>query len=622
MGIHISSHSKYGDFRYPSGAVPAHSTIIFDIRVPRYYGIKDVYLVWIDDENDQRQYIKMNWKGIDGGRDVFEKSEEVKQSGLVWYYFQLRTVTKTFYVGKNKDKIVEIDVEPPSWQITIFDPDFTTPDWIKGGLFYHIFVDRFAKVGSTTLKERVVFREDWGGLPHFEPNEHGEVMNNDFFGGNLKGIISKLDYLQSLGVTCLYLSPIFDAFSNHKYDTGNYKEIDCMFGTKEDFRKLCSEGKKRGIRILLDGVFNHTGSDSIYFNRKETYDSLGAFQSDKSEYYSWFNFLEYPNKYESWWGIDTLPAINENDPSYLEFITGENGIGTRWLREGASGWRLDVADELPDIFLEKFRKAVKQFDSEALIVGEVWEDASHKIAYGKRRHYFQGRQLDSVMNYPFKNAIIQFIRYGEAELLHDVVTTIWRNYPAQVVHCLMNMLGTHDTRRILTALAGDELYDASKKEKSLVTMTEEQRKKGLTLLKLASFIQMTLPGVPCIYYGDEAGMEGYEDPFNRRCYPWGKEEKDLINWYKQLGSIRKHLTVFKDGSYETIYSKHSVFLFQRVNEQEKVIIGVNRSDQPFHLDVEQPYEDVLHQIEVRDEYIIKPNQCCLLLLKDTANKHS
>ena len=622
MENHISSHTKYGDFRYPSGAVPANSSIIFDIRVPRYYGTKDMYLVWIDDENDQRQYIKMNWKGIECGRDVFEKSVEVKRPGLVWYYFQLRTVTKISYVGKNKDEIVETDIEPPSWQITIFDPDFTTPDWIKGGLFYHIFVDRFAKVGSTTLKERVIFREDWGGLPYFEPNEHGEVMNNDFFGGNLKGIISKLDYLQSLGVTCLYLSPIFDAFSNHKYDTGNYKEIDCMFGTKEDFRKLCSEGKKRGIRILLDGVFNHTGSDSIYFNRKETYNSLGAFQSDKSEYYSWFNFLEYPNKYESWWGIDTLPAINENDPSYLEFIAGEKGIGTRWLREGASGWRLDVADELPDNFLEKFRKAVKQFDSEALIIGEVWEDASHKIAYGKRRHYFQGRQLDSVMNYPFKNAIIQFIRYGEAELLHDVVTTIWRNYPTQVVHCLMNMLGTHDTRRILTALAGDELYDASKKEKSQVMMTKEQRKHGLTLLKLASFIQMTLPGVPCIYYGDEAGMEGYEDPFNRRCYPWGKEEKDLISWYKKLGSIRKHLTVFKDGSYETIYSKHSVFLFQRMNKQEKVIIGVNRSDQPFHLDVEQSYLDVLHQMEVRNEYIIKPNQCCLLLLKDTANKHS
>lgn len=602
-----------GNFRYPSGAVPTESNIIFNIQIPRYYGLKEVYLVRIKDKDNQYEYRKMNWRGIENGRDVFETSIEVNNQGLIWYYFQLKSVTTTLYVGKDYDGILETDVEPPSWQLTVYDKSFTTPEWIKGGMFYHIFVDRFAKEGSSTIKDHVVVRNDWGGLPVYAPNEKGEVMNNDFFGGNLKGIISKLDYLQSLGVTCVYLSPIFEAYSNHKYDTGDYTKIDPMFGTLEDFHRLCQEGKKRNIRILLDGVFNHTGSDSVYFNKKATYGNLGAYQSKKSEYYHWFNFLQYPDKYESWWGIDTLPSIKEEDPSYVEFITGEKGIARRWLHEGASGWRLDVADELPDDFLERFRTAVKSIDEDTLIIGEVWEDASYKIAYGKRRHYFYGQQLDSVMNYPFMNAIIRFIRYGDAKNLHVVVSSIMQNYPDTVIHCLMNMIGTHDTRRILTSLGGKELSNASKEEKSHSVMSQQERDKGIKLLKLAVLIQMTLPGVPCVFYGDEAGMEGYEDPFNRRCYPWGNENKELLNWYQKLGAIRKKLSVFKDGSYKTIYADDQVFVFQRTNNKEQVVVGVNCSDMSFHFDVGQLYEDVLHKEEVINEYIIQSNNCCLLV---------
>jgi len=597
------------------GAVPTNSTIVFEIQVPRHYGLKETSIVWINDENDEYKYIKMKWKGICNGRDIYEQHVEVKEQGLVWYYFQLKTLSHVLYVGKGIDDFMVTEIEPPSWQLTIYDEHFTTPDWIKGGIYYHIFVDRFAKEGSVAVRENQILRDDWGGLPVFAPNEHGEVVNNDFFGGNLKGIISKLPYLQSLGVTCLYLSPIFEAYSNHKYDTGNYKEIDPMFGSLEDFQNLCKAAMKRGIRIILDGVFNHTGSDSLYFNKKGTYKSVGAYQSKQSPYYDWFKFIEYPDQYESWWGIDTLPAINEENPSYKEFIAGEDGIGSKWLQEGAAGWRLDVVDELPDSFLETFRQSVKRADPEAIIIGEVWEDASNKVAYGKRRNYFYGQQLDSVMNYPFKNAIIQFIRHRDANHLHHVVTSIIDNYPSCVVHCLMNMLGTHDTRRILTALAGKEMHHANKEMKSKTHMTEEEKVHGFALLKLAALLQMTLPGVPCIYYGDEAGMEGYEDPFNRRCYPWGKEQTHLLNWYKKLGKIRKELAVFKEGSYETIYSQDSVFIFQRYNEKEKVVVGVNRSDKPFQLAVTQLYEDVLHNEEVRNEYIIEPNEACLLVRK-------
>lgn len=612
MENQICSRFTEGNFRSPSHAVPTYSSIMFEIEVPRTFGLREVSLVRIYDENNEYEYIKMKWQGIQSGRDIFEVEIEVNQKGLNWYYFQLKTMNDVFYLGKSKGKYVLQDTEPPSWLLTVYDNSFKTPEWIKGGLFYHIFVDRFSKKGMTILKDDVILRKDWGGLPKFKPDKNGEVLNNDFFGGNLQGIISKLDYLQSLGVTCIYLSPIFEAYSNHKYDTGDYTKIDPMFGTSEDFRELCEEGKKRGIRILLDGVFNHTGSDSHYFNKKGKYKNVGAYQSKKSKYYRWFTFNDYPEEYNCWWGIDTLPTVNKEDSTYIEFITGSNGVVKNWLEAGAAGWRLDVADELPDHFIEKLRTAVKSHNEEALIVGEVWEDASYKISYEKRKHYLLGDQLDSVMNYPFMNAIVQFVRHGDANYLHDVINEVLQNYPPPVVHCLMNILGTHDTIRILTALGGKELIDAAKEEKSSITMTKEEREKGITLLHMASLIQMTLPGVPCIYYGDEAGIEGYEDPFNRRCYPWGSEEVSLINWYKKMGEIRKKWTVFKEGNYKTIYANHHVFIFQRTNEKEKVVVGVNRSEHSFRINVDGEYSDLINNIRVNTEYCIESNHFFLL----------
>ncbi|MGN1402115.1 MAG: glycoside hydrolase family 13 protein [Bacillus sp. (in: firmicutes)] len=613
MECKIACRYPQGNFRNPSGAIPDGAIVDFEIELPRIYGHNSVSLVWINDENGQYDYIKMDWKGIVGGRDIYEVSKKVEKPGIYWYYFQLQRLDKVMFVGKGEDGPIMMDPEPPSWQVTVYDQHFTTPDWIKGGIYYHIFVDRFARDGETLPKKNAVLRDDWGGIPVFSPNENGEICNNDFFGGNLKGIIKKLDYIQSLGVTCLYLSPVFEAASNHKYDVGDYSRIDQMFGDVADFRLLTKEARKRGIRVILDGVFNHTGSDSLYFNKKGTYNSIGAYQSKESEYYPWFRFTEYPDKYDCWWGINTLPAVNEETPSFMEFINGQEGIAGKWLKEGASGWRLDVVDELPDKFLEAFRNSVKTVDKEALIIGEVWEDASHKEAYGKRRHYFQGRQLDSVMNYPFMNAIINFVRYKDAANLHRVVTSIMQNYPMCVIHCLMNMIGTHDTKRALTALAGKELGNAPKGQLAGVQMTFNERKEGILLMKMASLLQMTLPGVPCIFYGDEAGMEGYGDPFNRRCYPWGEQDRELLDWYRKLGAIRKQHDVFKEGQYATIHADGSVYLFQRFNEDEKIIIGINRSDEAFLIDLSQPYIDLLQEEIIQNTFTIEPNGYCLLV---------
>lgn len=608
----ICSRFKEGNFRHPSGAVSTESSIEFEIEIPRTYSIKSVCLVLINDETNHYQYLKMNWDGIKRGKDVYTTTINVERQGLNWYYFQLESVSNTFYIGKKGLSILESNEEPPSWQLTVYDHSFKTPDWIKGGLIYHIFVDRFARIGVPPTKENIVWRDDWGGIPVYLPNEEGEIVNNDFFGGNLKGILNKLDYLKELGVTCIYLSPIFEAFSNHKYDTGDFTKIDSTFGTIEEFRKLCQESKKRGIRILLDGVFNHTGSNSVYFNKKGSYDSIGAYQSKESPFYSWYTFLDYPDLYESWWGIKTLPAVNENEPTFLDFITGSEGIARKWLKEGASGWRLDVLDELPDRFIDSFRNAVKSYNSDTLLIGEVWEDASYKMSYGQRRRYLLGQQMDSIMNYPFMNAIIRFVRYGDAENLHEVVTSILQNYPLCVVHCLMNMLGTHDTKRILTALGGKELDETTREVQANTIMSDEEKQKAIQLLKMASLIQMTLPGVPCIYYGDEVGMEGYEDPFNRRCFPWGKESTELLKWYQNLGALRKEWDVFKEGSYETIFANEQVFIFQRKNDVEKVIVGVNRSKNPFPLELGSLYCDLVKGTYVEESFVLPPDGHCIL----------
>ncbi|MGG0719289.1 glycoside hydrolase family 13 protein [Robertmurraya massiliosenegalensis] len=611
----ICSRFKEGNFRDPTGAVPTQSAIEFEIEIPRTFQLKSVFLVLINDETNHYQYLKMIWDGIIRGKDVYTTTINVNQQGLNWYYFQLETISDTFYVGKKGKSILVLDEEPPSWQLTVYDHQFNTPDWIKGGLIYHIFVDRFARVGYPPTKENVILRNDWGGMPVYLPNEEGEILNNDFFGGNLKGIIEKLDYLKELGVTCIYLSPIFEAYSNHKYDTGDFTKIDSMFGSIEDFRKLCKESKNRGMRILLDGVFNHTGSNSVYFNKNGSYNSIGAYQSKESPYYSWYTFLEYPDKYVSWWGIKTLPAVKENEPSFLDFITGGEGIAKKWLKEGASGWRLDVLDELPDRFIDSFRKAVKSHDADTLLIGEVWEDASYKMSYGHRRRYLLGQQMDSIMNYPFMNAIIRFVKYGDAENLDEVVTSILQNYPLCVVHCLMNMLGTHDTKRILTALGGKELDGTTREVQASTVMSQEERQMAIELLKMASLIQMTLPGVPCIYYGDEVGLEGYEDPFNRRCFPWGKEHTELLKWYQKLGVLRKEWDVFKEGSYETIFANEHVYIFQRKNDFEKVIVGVNRSKKPFPLELGSLYIDLLKGTYVGENFVLPPDEICIFGLK-------
>lgn len=581
--MYIPYNSRLEYHKSIFGAVKTDQTVTFRIILPRDFCCHAAKLVIKKAEADEYGYINMQWDCMEGvGEEWWKVDFTAEKAALYKYHFEYDTSWGTSRIYHAGNGLAAIKGDGEDWQLTVYDKDFQTPEWLRGGIIYQIFPDRFASSG--TKKQNVpsdrVLRTDRDGDPYWIPTAEGKVLNNDYFGGDLNGIEQKLGYLKSLGVTCIYLNPIFEAQSNHRYDTADYEKIDSMLGTEKDFKSLCESAKKLGIRIMLDGVFSHTGDDSRYFNRYSRYDSLGAYQSKESPYYGWYKFNKWPDDYESWWGIEILPEVNEDNSDFIEYITGKNGIARKWLKLGASGWRLDVADELPDEFLDEFRKAVKEEKADGLVLGEVWEDASNKSSYGKLRRYLLGKQLDSVMNYPFAGAVIDFIRDANAELFASRVMSIVENYPKEVLDVLMNHLSTHDTMRAITALAGENCAYRDRKWQSTHSLDEREYHYGMKLLMAASAMQFALPGVPTIYYGDEAGMQGYKDPFNRRCYPWGKENGELVEWYKKLGKIRNENRVFKDGRFEILSAVAGCVAFSRKNDDEAILVISNSNPHP------------------------------------------
>lgn len=581
--MYIPYNSRLEYHKSIFGAVKTDQTVTFRIILPRDFCCHAAKLVIKKAEADEYGYINMQWDCMEGvGEEWWKVDFTAEKAALYKYHFEYDTSWGTSRIYHAGNGLAAIKGDGEDWQLTVYDKDFHTPEWLRGGIIYQIFPDRFASSG--TKKQNVpsdrVLRTDRDGDPYWIPTAEGKVLNNDYFGGDLNGIEQKLGYLKSLGVTCIYLNPIFEAQSNHRYDTANYEKIDSMLGTEKDFKSLCESAKKLGIRIMLDGVFSHTGDDSRYFNRYSRYDSLGAYQSKESPYYGWYKFNKWPDDYESWWGIEILPEVNEDNSDFIEYITGKNGIARKWLKLGASGWRLDVADELPDEFLDEFRKAVKEEKADGLVLGEVWEDASNKSSYGKLRRYLLGKQLDSVMNYPFAGAVIDFIRDANAELFASRVMSIVENYPKEVLDVLMNHLSTHDTMRAITALAGENCAYRDRKWQSTHSLDEREYHYGMKLLMAASAMQFALPGVPTIYYGDEAGMQGYKDPFNRRCYPWGKENGELVEWYKKLGKIRNENRVFKDSRFEILSAVAGCVAFSRKNDDEAILVISNSNPHP------------------------------------------
>ncbi len=587
MAIPFDSQKKY--YRTPFGAVEQGTTIHFRTLLPRNEHSKIVELCVKYDYDYNWEYHKLIWCGtFDSDTEIWECDFTPDRLGLYWYMFRLKTPDgKRYIVPSDPYRISSVEDSPGrSWQITCYKKGFTTPKWPVGGVMYQIFPDRFYFSGEEKKLERTDFKRnsDWYALPQWAPDENGMITNSDFFMGDLKGITQKLDYLEHLGVSCIYLNPIGEAYSNHRYDTGDYSRVDPILGTNDDFKTLCEEARSRGIHVINDGVFSHTGSDSKYFNRSGRYGEGGAFRDKDSPYFSWYKFHEWPYNYHSWWGFDTLPEVIETDPAFNEYINGKDGIIRQYMRLGNSGWRLDVADELPDEFMENLRKSVKEENPEAFIVGEVWEDASNKESYGARRKFILGDQLDSVMNYVFRNAILDFCRGQDARHTMAAIMSVVENYPRPVLRVLMNSLSTHDTERALTVIAGEPLNGRDRAWQANTHLSPEQRERGLRVLKLAVAMQYTLPGFPCVYYGDEAGMEGYRDPFNRCCYPWGRENKELVEYHARLGKLRASCSALWDGEFFNAFAEGRRLSYIRHDPKTAIYCTFNMSDEEMIID--------------------------------------
>ena len=325
-------------------------------------------------------------------------------------------------------------------------------------------------------------------------------------------------------------------------------------------------------------MFSHTGSDSIYFNRECRYPVCGAYNSPESPYRRWYDFSpSYPCGYRAWWGFDTLPEVNERDESYRQFICGEGGVIDTWLGLGAGGFRLDVADELPDDFIEAIRAAVKRHGEDKYLLGEVWEDATTKFSYGARRTYLLGKGLDAVMNYPFRSAILAFLRGGDARVCADAILRICENYPAPALHTLMNFVSTHDTERAITALAGESCEGKDRYWQSGRRLSAEQYEHGRRLVCLAYAMLFTLPGIPSIYYGDEIGMQGYKDPFNRAYFDWNSTEARIIPVLRSLAALRQRCKALASGRFAVSYAQDGVLCYERLSGHSKAAVCINRT---------------------------------------------
>ena len=602
----IIHDSRDINYRSPFGAVEVGSKVelsvdvigaevreaVLQIRRDEEAGFTQVQMTETSDDQSP--------DGADQKPDGTEQSSAVyrfkatvkvpEDSCLMWYRFRFivcdEAGARSVYYCNNSEglggegQIVETTGELVPYQITVYNYS-ETPEWYKNGIVYQIFPDRFAcdedwrerceKANRTVNSRRIdmqrTIEDDWYKPAYYVRDSAKKVVKWPMYGGSFRGIQSKLDYLKSLGVTVIYLNPIFEASTNHRYDTGNYMKVDPALGTEQDFIELAKSAREKGIRLMLDGVFSHTGSDSIYFDKYGNYpdaDNHGAWNNEDSPYRSWYKFdADEKWGYKSWWGVEDLPEVEEDNPAYREYILGSKaegsgkklGSGTEsatgsdtesaadsgkgdvegviphWLRLGASGWRLDVADELPDSFIKGAKKAIKETDQDGLLIGEVWEDASNKISYGERRKYFAGDELDGTMNYPLRSLLLDYINYtissGQAA---DKFMSLAENYPKENLYGALNLIGSHDRERIITMMAADKDLGAA-----------------VSKVKLLSVLEYTLPGVPCVYYGDEAGLQGKADPENRSGFPWGRENNELSVHYRMLGLLYNEHPVLKDG---------------------------------------------------------------------------
>ncbi len=573
--------SRKTEYKKPFGAIRAGEPLFFKVILkeePVCVKIRVVFR-WESGESQMGELLPQ-------GDGVYAGTISLQTVGLCFYRFEAEKEDGSlFFIGTTDGVHATAGDWLPEWRQTVYHPDFETPKALAGGIWYQIFPDRFAKgdfYQKRPEKGARIYHDVWNERPLFT-QDRLDFKGNDFFGGNLAGICEKLPYLKELGVDLVYLNPIFESGENHRYSTADYESIDPLLGETEDFEWLCREAEKMGVRIVLDGVFSHTGANSRYFNKEGLYEELGAYQSPDSPFYHWYHFEDYPDRYDCWWGFGALPCVNELAPDFMNYITGEQGIARLWMERGAFGWRLDVADELPDGFLEAFRRRVKETKQDSLIIGEVWENAVEKVSYGARRKFLLGHQCDTVMNYPWLEAVIQLVKGGSVADFQAAVMDIAESYPEPALRCLMNILSTHDTPRILNRLGAETIPPRAFQADNY--LSAEQRRKGEELLKKAAFLQFSLPGIPCIFYGDEIAMEGYGDPYCRGTFPWGNEQGRMLEFYRRLGKVRQENRPAFTGGVRFEEAEGQLMMIR----SEQLLVRMNMSQVP----VDAPEEPLL-----------------------------
>ncbi|WP_457423210.1 glycoside hydrolase family 13 protein [Roseateles sp. P5_E7] len=608
--------SRNAESKAPFGAQPTGSEVRFNIGndVP---GLKRATLVierrQMSGNQEQLAYkpvariaMTPHSHGLGTG---FSASHRFDATGIYGYWFEIETAQGRYALQNNKDTIywtrekgsmgpASVERLPSNlnrirrYRQTVYAPDFKVPDWARDIVYYYVFPERFRngdkandpRPGGGRPQDRYQDRDverhaTWNEKP-FKPGTgdgSDKLFNNDFFGGDLAGVIEKLDYIKSLGANALYLTPVFRAPSNHKYDAADYKQIDPAFGTNEDFVRLCAEAAKRGIRVIPDTSLNHVGSDSPYFNRFNNFPAGGAFDGGKinpaSPYASWFKFKPQetdPDKqFQGWVGVKDLPELNKDDPSWRAYAYRDtDSVTNYWLDRGAAGWRMDVAPWVPDDFWREWRQAVKTKKPDALTVAETWFDSSK---------YLLGDMFDSTMNYIFRNAVLDYAAGKPARLMTANLELMREAYPPQSFSALMNLLSTHDQPRALHHFGEDS-------DRALA----KQR------LRLAVFFQMTYPGSPTIYYGDEVGLGGGEDPFNRAPYPWadegGQPDVALLADFKRLTRMRHDLPVLRHGSLSApLFVDDHVVVLARQDGKTWALTATNNSTAPRTVTVRLPF---------------------------------
>jgi glycosidase len=601
----LGHNSRDDLYRVPGGAVTTGTPVTLRLRT-FHDDVTDVTLrVWSTTAEAQTLYPMALVASSDDapyGYDYWQATIPAQDEPTILYY---RFIVRD---GSDEDFYEDDDMFDGGWgttfddspdysfQIDVYAADFETPEWIKNAVIYQIFPDRFyngwrwndPRPWDPTVYDNPVLVKTWNDLPEGYCRAYEDIlceegpMGRDFFGGDLRGITKKLDYLRSLGVTAIYLNPIFKAPSNHLYDTTNYYQIDPYFGTMSDYLQLVRKAQRKGIHVILDGVFNHTSSDSLYFDRYSRYYTRGAYESQDSPYYDWYTFYTWPDDYNSWWGFDSLPVLTEIR-AVRDFIYGRRlSVARWWPMLGSAGWRLDVAPDKSHEWWQEFRPRVKSANPQAVILGEIWDDASPWVL---------GNEFDSTMNYRFRRALIGFVN-GDTndpnqgfiqglnpDQFNSMLQSIKEDYPAPAFEATMNLVSTHDTQRILWTLTPGA-RNREEKEFDAANLAE-----GKAKLKLLAIIQMTLPGAPTIYYGDEVGLTGDTDPDDRRPFPWQDKDVDLLAHYRALTGLRHQHSFLRTGSFDRLYTHNDdgTYAYGRKDLSGAALVAVNQDTAPHSL---------------------------------------